>query len=61
MREMFKWEKEEQVRRGSRMVRVKETVEGIREGRKKFNELILIYESRIAKLEEKIRRARTYN
>ena len=40
------------------MVKVKEMIDGIRQSRKKFNELIHIYEGRIKKLEEKICRAR---
>ena len=31
-------------------------IDGIRESRRKFNELIRIYEARIGKLEEKVRR-----
>lgn len=40
------------------MVKVKEMIDNIRESRRKFNELIQIYEGRIAKLEEKISRVR---
>jgi len=40
------------------MVKVKEIIDGIRQNRKKFNELIQIYEGRIKKLEDKIGRVR---
>ena len=38
------------------MVKVKEMIDSIRLSRKKFNELISIYEGRISKLEDKIAR-----
>ena len=40
------------------MVKVKEMIDNIRQNRKKFNELINIYETRIKKLEEKIGRVK---
>ena len=56
IRELFKFDKEEQGRRGQKMVKVKEMIDGIRQSRRKFNELIGIYEGRIQRLEEKIGR-----
>lgn len=40
------------------MIKVKEMIDNIRQSRKKFNELIGIYEGRIKKLEDKISRIR---
>ena len=40
------------------MVKVKEMIDTIRQSRKKFNELIGIYEGRISKLEDKLTRVR---
>lgn len=55
---MFKFDKEDQVKRSQKMVKVKEIIDGIRQNRKKFSELIQIYEGRIKKLEDKIGRVR---
>ena len=46
------------MKRQQKMVKVKDMIDTIRASRKKFNELIAIYEARIGKLEEKIGRVR---
>ena len=50
IREMFKWQKDNQNKRYFKIAKVKETIDNIRESRQKFNEIIKIYEDRIAKL-----------
>lgn len=50
LKQLFKFDKEDQVKRSQKMVKVKEMIDNIRQNRKKFNELIQIYEGRIKKL-----------
>jgi hypothetical protein len=54
IKEIFKYDTEKQNHRANKLVKVREIIDSLREGRKKFNELIYIYEGRINKLEEKI-------
>ena len=58
LKQLFKFDKEDQAKRQQKMVKVKEMIDNIRQNRKKFNELINIYETRIKKLEEKIGRVK---
>jgi hypothetical protein len=56
LKQIFRFDKEDQAKRSQKMVKVKEMIDNIRQSRKKFNELIQIYETRIKKLEDKIGR-----